>query len=215
VDGGRLAARGAVVFVNTPAPVEMQDAQFASRVIENILKYDIRYTYVFQESTNFATMGAGINSLVRALKGHKEPFEANLAKVRRLLNIYFAPVYGGLEFCIHDAESPDRAQCYMRCRPPGADPKEVYWIEWVERHQAAEFVKLITSISDPRETQDRRIFHNSREVRILSDKGRAFTYRGQDLKDEINKAIGLELSAEEKKEVIEACFGIDDEARVR
>lgn len=98
----------------------MQNDDFASRVVENIVEHLIRYTYVIQESRpNFITMAAGIASIFKAIKmRHKEGFARNLGLVRNYLDIYFAPVYGGLEFCIHDAESTARAQCYMRCHPP-------------------------------------------------------------------------------------------------
>lgn len=215
--GGKLKLQGALVFVNTPTPVEMEKKEFSEQVVTNVLDFKIKYTYVFEMTeTNITAIGNVINNFINSIKNNevwKNKLTNALKIFKKNVNIYFVAENPGLEFCVHNADSDD-AQCYLKC----FEVKPVMWLDWCEGSKARQVATEIHRIKDNTEPSSLRLFRNTSYCKIcekdtnnqisLTEFGRAL-YDGisENISECINESTNEEEAAKEKAAILNACFG--------
>jgi hypothetical protein len=166
-DGGRLKQSGAVVFINTPSPVEMEDKDFVERILKNMLDYQIKYQYVFENNdANITALARVIANLTSANlpESWKGGAEKAFGMIAAKLGIYLVKENPGLEYCVHNADTDD-AVCYLRTCSAGPEPR---WIEWEKGHKAKLVATEIDRIQDLTGCQsESHVFQNTHSVRVF------------------------------------------------
>lgn len=214
--GGKLKPRGALVFVNTPTPVEMESEIFANQVIKNILDFKIKYTYVFEKTeTNITAIGDVISNFIDAIKRDTRwtnKFSEALKIFKKNVNIYFVAENPGLEFCVHNADSDD-AQCYLKC----LQVKPVMWLDWCEGANARHVANEIDRIKDNAEPSTLgqpsrlRLLRNTcycKPCEKDTNNQIIFTDFGRDLYESISESLSGKFSTQEEVDILNACFGV-------
>jgi len=121
--GGQLV-ESAEVLVNRAQPVELSQAEFAAQVSSNI-RAGINYRYFFHDLTAYPLIARLLFRVVTANFDENGQVTTGLPKrevIQKFLNesviehfsIGFLPSPGPIEFCIHNADVPDSAVCYLR-----------------------------------------------------------------------------------------------------
>ena len=177
---GNLITSGHII-VNAFQPLEL-DNNFSARVISNIIDTDISYTYFFQSSErNIEIIARLIQSLATVhidaqtpndrrtaitLDSNKIETQNNLRNLRRKLEIYFFESETPIEYCIHNAEFRDHAQCYLRRPAPDGG---VRFVEWSRGRNAYNIAHSLLNLRRPNQNGN-FIFRSTTDVDLISDR---------------------------------------------
>lgn len=176
-NGGRLK-KNSQVMISADQPVELNDADFATRVQQN-MKGRIRYLYFFHADPAAANVIAdliwslaSVGAATAAGDGDLTPVDekkitSNLKLVSDYLCIYLLGYRPHLQMCIHNAERADDAACYLRYYKA----EEPQFIEWSEGRDAKRYAdSLRRACRDPKKIgKNTSIFRATTEFDLDED----------------------------------------------
>jgi hypothetical protein len=197
------------VIVSTEQPIEVEEADFAGRVQGN-MKEAIRYFYFFYADENsfnviaqliqaLATSGVGdggtFHERRKAIETSEEIVKENLKRMQQYLNIHFSVYKPAFQLCLHNAERPNSAICYLRFEK-GDSASFVAWAQGGPAKRVADH--FLRQRKKPKDPADQYIFRSTGD----------FDLDGQaDFKANLSRAI-LDLFPESLDETVRAaCFG--------
>lgn len=210
-DNGNLVKGSSVVFVRSQQPLETGE-DFAKQVMTNMVNGTITYKYVFDKDKN--TLGV-IADLIAALAGirciptigstdlpcsqRELGLKENIETIKNNLRIYFLLDKPGIHYCIHNANYPKYAICYLKC--PYSDEVETQFIEWCRKDKAVQIAQEIGSLCKDPPKSIKRVFNPSIHYNLYDDQDFL-----NDLETELNDKLGpLEIPSEQIKDIF---FGI-------
>ncbi len=182
LENGRIA-----VVVNSVQPVEQSDSIFSNTILEN-MKSGAHYEYYYGPTSENIHPTANLlqsialgslrpakatpDELRRMMKEKWNQVWPNVELMKRCLSVHFRK-RPPLQFCVHNAENPDLATCYLRCAKlpadDSADAKAVSFVRWADEREAKEIAdELICSCTE--RNPERCIFHSTTDfpLSILS-----------------------------------------------
>lgn len=197
------------VLVMSRNPIEAKDKEFADQVMIN-MHGQIQYDYFFQADKDqietyanlvhhlltYLVNGQGVSEKLRNMGDQTAQVNANLDDIKRELRIYFLPYSPGIQFCIHNANDADNAECYLFV--PEQKGTFVAWCDHKEAVEIREYV--IKQYLNKNEREDGPVFVSTPLYRIESIKNKKFI---NPLQTKILEGIPLPFHAQIK----EAFFG--------
>ena len=195
----------AEVLVNRSQPVELSQREFAAQVVANI-QAGISYRYFFHDLTAYPMIARLLfrvatdsfdenKQLKKDPRPSKEISEFLHTRLMEQFNISFLPTPGPIEYCIHNANSPDGAACYLRL------PFQSQFVTWCKN---ADAVRIATEPKEQDEPCDPiRIFRPTKRFDINKEPGEQARLWAA-LKKQFFKLPDDEL----QRALSVACFGV-------
>jgi hypothetical protein len=168
--GGDLEVAGEV-FIDADVPLERNNGMVAAQVLEN-MRADVSYTYFFGPKANVGHIAEMLQTLATAGLGgdgaadkkltpsartaltsqYHDKVTENLLLLSRRLSILRRRYDAPLPLCIHNAQMPELAKCYLRLPMATAS-----FVKWGERDPAFKVAEDLQRLR-PRTKPD-YIFH--------------------------------------------------------
>ncbi len=171
------------VLVMSRNPIEAKDKEFADQVMKNMMG-QIQYDYFFQADKDqietyanlvhhlltYLVDGEGVSEKLRNMGDFSVQVNANLDNIKRQLRIYFLPYSPGIQFCIHNANDPDNAECYLFF------PEQTgTFVAWCDHEKAVEIRQyVIEQYLNKNKREDEPVFVSTPLYRIESNKNKKF-----------------------------------------
>jgi predicted nucleotide-binding protein len=119
--GGSIYKNSRILII-ARQPLELRE-EFANAVQKN-MSCDVRYEYVFHGSREYAEnivrlldglLNANTSGKSSEIRGYDaNQLGSNLARIERLMDVFFISEEPGIELCIHNADLQDKAVAYLR-----------------------------------------------------------------------------------------------------